>query len=139
MYYFLALCFGLSAAPQVFTRMFSLVSEWAHRWGIRVLQYPLCFVFICFSLEPVWLRIFSVSWIHASSRTSAVAIVPRSCLRIPLPYRLLHEPVVMVWSAHSHIGRCSCGDSGFIVWSALSFSWVSGCSAASQLVGHLDG
>ena len=45
----------------------------------------------------------------------------------------------MVWSAHSHIGRCSCGDSSFIVWSALSFSWLSGCSAASHRVGRLDG
>ena len=25
------------------------------------------------------------------------------------------------------------------MWSALSFSWISGCSAASHLVGHLDG
>ena len=31
--------------------------------------------------------------------------------RFPLPYRLQFEPVVMVWSTHSHIGRCSCGDS----------------------------
>ena len=45
----------------------------------------------------------------------------------------------MVWSAHSHIGRCSCGDSRFIMWSALSLRWLSGCSAASRLVGRLDG
>ena len=29
-----ALCFGLSIAPQVFTRVFALVSEWAYKRGI---------------------------------------------------------------------------------------------------------
>ena len=72
----------------------------------------------------------------ASLSIPAGPLCPGDTIACPLPYRLLHEPVVMVWSAHSHIGRCSCGDSGFIVWSALSFSWVSGCSAASPLVGR---
>ena len=36
---FKALCFGLSTAPQVFTRMFARVSEWAYKNGIRLLLY----------------------------------------------------------------------------------------------------
>ena len=36
---FKALCFGLSTAPQVFTRVFAAVSEWAHSHGIRLLRY----------------------------------------------------------------------------------------------------
>ena len=36
-YQFQALCFGLSAAPQVFTRVFAVVSAWAHSHGIRLL------------------------------------------------------------------------------------------------------
>ena len=31
-YQFRALCFGLSTAPQVFTRVFAAVSAWAHSW-----------------------------------------------------------------------------------------------------------
>ena len=38
-YQFRALCFGLSTAPQVFTRVFSVVSVWAHSHGIRLLRY----------------------------------------------------------------------------------------------------
>ena len=38
-YQFRALCFGLSTAPQVFTRVFAAVSEWAHSCGIRRLRY----------------------------------------------------------------------------------------------------
>ena len=34
-----ALCFGLSTAPQVFTRVFAAVSEWAHSHGIRLIRY----------------------------------------------------------------------------------------------------
>ena len=34
-----ALCFGLSTAPQVFTRIFAAVSAWAHARGIRLLRY----------------------------------------------------------------------------------------------------
>ena len=34
-----ALCFGLSTAPQVFTRVFAVVSAWAHSHGIRLLRY----------------------------------------------------------------------------------------------------
>ena len=34
-YQFQALCFGLLTAPQVFTRVFSVVSAWAHSHGIR--------------------------------------------------------------------------------------------------------
>ena len=36
---FKALCFGLSTAPQVFTRVFAAVSAWAHARGIRLLRY----------------------------------------------------------------------------------------------------
>ena len=35
-YQFRALCFGLSTAPQVFTRVFAAVSAWAHSRGIRL-------------------------------------------------------------------------------------------------------
>ena len=38
-YQFRALCFGLSMASQVFTRVFALVSEWAHRSGMCLLCY----------------------------------------------------------------------------------------------------
>ena len=34
-----ALCFGLSTAPQVFTRVFAVVSAWAHTHEIRLLRY----------------------------------------------------------------------------------------------------
>ena len=36
---FKALCFGLSTALQVFTRVFAAVSAWAHSHGIRLLRY----------------------------------------------------------------------------------------------------
>merc|ERR1712150_18083 len=36
---FKALCFGLSTAPQVFTRVFAPVSAWAHSVGIRLRRY----------------------------------------------------------------------------------------------------
>ena len=38
-YQFQALCFGLSTAPQVFARVFAVVSAWAHSHGIRFLCY----------------------------------------------------------------------------------------------------
>ena len=38
-YQFKGLCFGLSTAPQVFTRVFAAVSAWAHARGIRLLRY----------------------------------------------------------------------------------------------------
>ena len=38
-YQFQALCFGLSTAPQVFTRVFAVVSAWAYSHGIRLLRY----------------------------------------------------------------------------------------------------
>ena len=38
-YQFRALCFGLSTAPQVFSRVFAVVSAWAHTHGIRLLRY----------------------------------------------------------------------------------------------------
>ena len=38
-YQFRALCFGLSTAPQFFTRVFAVVSAWAHTHGIRLLRY----------------------------------------------------------------------------------------------------
>ena len=38
-YQFQALCFGLSTAPQVFTRVFAVVSAWAHSHGTRLLRY----------------------------------------------------------------------------------------------------
>ena len=37
-YQFRALCFGLSTAPQVFTRVFAAVSSWAHSRGVRLLR-----------------------------------------------------------------------------------------------------
>ena len=38
-YQFKVLYFGLSTAPQVFTRVFAVVSAWAHTRGIRLLRY----------------------------------------------------------------------------------------------------
>ena len=38
-YQFRALCFGLSTTPQVFTRVFAVVSAWAHSHRIRLLRY----------------------------------------------------------------------------------------------------
>ena len=38
-YQFRALCFGLSTAPRVFTRVFAAMSAWAHSHGIRLLRY----------------------------------------------------------------------------------------------------
>ena len=35
-YQFKALCFGLLTAPQVFTRVFAVVSAWAHSHWIRL-------------------------------------------------------------------------------------------------------
>ena len=39
MYQFKVLCFGLSTSPQVFTRVFTPVSAWAHSVEIRLRQY----------------------------------------------------------------------------------------------------
>ena len=36
---FRALCFSRSTVPQVFTRVFALISEWAHRRSVRLLRY----------------------------------------------------------------------------------------------------
>ena len=36
---FKVLCFGLSTAPQVFTRVFATVSAWAHAQGVCLLRY----------------------------------------------------------------------------------------------------
>ena len=38
-YQYRALCFGLSTAPQVFTRVFALVLEWAQQRSVRLLRY----------------------------------------------------------------------------------------------------
>ena len=38
-YQFKALCFGLSTAPRVFTKVFAAISAWAHPQGIRFLRY----------------------------------------------------------------------------------------------------
>ena len=38
-YQFKALCFGLSTATQVFTKVFAAVSAWAHSHGIHLLRY----------------------------------------------------------------------------------------------------
>ena len=35
---FRALCFGLATAPQVFTRIFALILEWAQSRGMRLLR-----------------------------------------------------------------------------------------------------
>ena len=37
-YQFRAVCFGLSTAPQFFTRVFAAVSAWPHSHGIRLLR-----------------------------------------------------------------------------------------------------
>ena len=37
---FKALCFGLSIAPQVFTRVMAPVSSFLHSQGVRMLRYP---------------------------------------------------------------------------------------------------
>ena len=47
----------------------------------------------------------------ASSSIPASPLCPGDTIACPLPYRLRNELVVMVWSTHSLIGRCSCGDS----------------------------
>ena len=39
-YQFSALCFGLSIAPQVFSRVMAPVSAILHSWGIRMRRYP---------------------------------------------------------------------------------------------------
>ena len=44
-YQFRALCFGLSTAPQVFTRVFAAVSAWGHSRGIRLLRFFFFFFF----------------------------------------------------------------------------------------------
>ena len=38
-YRFKVLCFALSIAPQIFTRVFALVLEWVHWRGVRLLRY----------------------------------------------------------------------------------------------------
>ena len=59
----------------------------------------------------------------ASSSIPAGPLCPGDTIACPLPYRLRNEPVVMVWSTHSHIGRCSCGDS----WVHLFVSFDDRC------------
>ena len=39
-YQFRVLCFGLTTAPQVFTRIMAPVSAILHRYGVRMLRYP---------------------------------------------------------------------------------------------------
>ena len=46
---FRALCFGLSTAPQVFTRVFAVVSVCAHSHGIRLLRYLDDWLVLCSS------------------------------------------------------------------------------------------
>ena len=48
-YQFRALCFGLSTAPQVFTRVFAVVSAWVHSYGIRLLRYLDDWLVLCSS------------------------------------------------------------------------------------------
>ena len=48
-YQFRALCFGLSTAPQVFTRVFAVVSAWAHAHGVRLLRYLDDWLVLCSS------------------------------------------------------------------------------------------
>ena len=38
-YQFKALCFRLALAPQIFTRVFSIVAAYLHAQGIRLLRY----------------------------------------------------------------------------------------------------
>ena len=67
-YQFNALCFGLSTAPLVFTKVFVTVSAWAHSQGIRLLRY----------LDD-WL-------VLASSEVEAKKEHPRSALGLSLPW-----------------------------------------------------
>ena len=62
-------------------------------------------------------------WRLASSSIPAGPLCLGDTIAFPLPYRLRNEPVVMVWSTHSHIGRCSCGDS----WVHLFVSFDDRC------------
>ena len=73
-------------------------------------------LFFWFRFEFLLQRCFSLLDLSPSRRpgtssTTVVTVVSWWLHRFPLPYRLHYEPVVMVWSSHSHIGRCSCGDS----------------------------
>ena len=54
-YQFLALCFGLSTAMQVFAGVFAMISEWAHRRGVRLLRYLDDWLVVAVSL-PLLLR-----------------------------------------------------------------------------------
>ena len=72
----------------------------------------------------------------ASSSIPTGPLCPGDTIACPLPYRLRNEPVVMVWSTHSHIGRCSCGDS----WVHLFVSFDARCvlGIPSLARSHID-
>ena len=54
---FKSLCFGLTTAPQVFTRVMAPVSIFLHRLGIRVLRYLDDWLILAESLDKVlWAR-----------------------------------------------------------------------------------
>ena len=54
---FKALCFGLSTAPQVFTRVMAPVSDILHGMGIRMLRYlDNWLVLALFSIVALWAR-----------------------------------------------------------------------------------
>ena len=57
---FRVLCFGLATAPQVFTKVFELVSEWAHIRGIRLLRYLDDWLIIATSKELCRLQLESL-------------------------------------------------------------------------------
>ena len=56
-YRFKALCFGLSTAPQVFTRVMAPVSSLLHSLGVRILRYLDDWLILASSLsEALWAR-----------------------------------------------------------------------------------
>ena len=56
---FKALCFGLSSAPQVFTRIMAPVSSIMHRYGIRILRYVDDWLVLGSSFQEItWVRDF---------------------------------------------------------------------------------
>ena len=100
-YQFQALCFGLSTAPQVFTRVFAVVSAWAHSHGIRLLRYP-----------DNWLVLSSLEREAKQAVQSLLALShPRDCdKREEVASRALADCEV---SRHDHRYR---GRQGFSVW-----------------------
>ena len=55
---FRVLCFGLTTAPQVFTRVMAPISVWLHQLGVRILRYFDDWLALASSLqEALWARV----------------------------------------------------------------------------------